>query len=201
MDGYQFAQAVREQESRTQAPRTPIIALTAIVLQDEARRCLDAGMDDYLSKPVALPELKAKINSWLARSGKLAVDGQPAGAPSQAPSQPAPDGPLLWDAQALSRLVGENPALHQRLIDKFFANAEQQVHSIVQEATAGNMEQAGLVAHTLKSAARTVGAMQLGALCEMIEKSRSSAPIEQFRQWCSMLDNALRSARQARGQG
>lgn len=195
MDGYQMAAAIRAEEARTQSARTPIIALTAIILRDEAQRCLDAGMDDYLSKPVSLSNLKAKLDLWLKSSGTDKTAPQETVAPPAAPCDTARPLPS-WDAQTLPRLTGDNPDLHRRLIHKFFTNAQQQVQGIVQDAQANNMEQAGLVAHALKSAARTVGAMQLGALCETIEKSRQSAPPEQFQQWCAQLDGQLGQALQ-----
>jgi PAS domain S-box-containing protein len=196
MDGYQMAAAIRAEETRTHAERTPIIALTAIILRDEAQRCLDAGMDDYLSKPVSLPSLQAKLDLWLKSTGSRRGETPPDTAAEPSPCDAAPALPI-WDDQALPRLTGNNPDLHRRLIQKFFTNARQQVQGIVQDANANNMEQAGLVAHALKSAARTVGAMQLGDLCETIEKSRHSAQPEQFQQWCAQLDSQLEQALQA----
>jgi len=65
MDGQQLAAAMRAHERETGAPRTPIIALTANVLTGEAERCLAAGMDDYLGKPVTIGQLSQKLERWL----------------------------------------------------------------------------------------------------------------------------------------
>lgn len=66
MDGYELAAAVRALESATPgAPRKPVIAITANALKGEADHCRAIGMDDYLSKPVQLPHLKATLEKWL----------------------------------------------------------------------------------------------------------------------------------------
>ncbi|MDE2394271.1 MAG: response regulator [Burkholderiales bacterium] len=66
LDGYQLANAIRAHEARSGAARTPIVALTANVTHGEAERCKAAGIDDYLSKPVLLPQLSATLEARLA---------------------------------------------------------------------------------------------------------------------------------------
>ena len=66
MDGFAATTALRKLQGHR---RTPIIALTANALSDDRQRCLDAGMDDYLSKPVRFEELKAMVDRWLPSGG------------------------------------------------------------------------------------------------------------------------------------
>ncbi|MDY6921768.1 MAG: response regulator [Pseudomonadota bacterium] len=68
MDGYEATRAWREQEESTERSRIPIVAMTASVVEGEQQRCLAAGMDDYLAKPVNLDELGAKLRRWLGAS-------------------------------------------------------------------------------------------------------------------------------------
>jgi CheY-like chemotaxis protein/anti-sigma regulatory factor (Ser/Thr protein kinase) len=68
MDGYEAARCVRELEAERKAPHTgrvPIIAVTAHALQGDRDSCLDAGMDDYLAKPIRLDDLRRVLNRWL----------------------------------------------------------------------------------------------------------------------------------------
>ncbi|MEZ5873193.1 MAG: response regulator [Nitratireductor sp.] len=69
MNGYQATQAIREHEREMGLHRTPIIAMTAHALKEDRQRCLDAGMDDYLAKPISPDVLTAKIQTWLAGAG------------------------------------------------------------------------------------------------------------------------------------
>ena len=168
MDGYELTVAIRQQEKNNHKAPIPIIALTAIALKGEAENCLSLGMNDYLSKPAALPALKAMIDRWLPQEDIISAvvnDESIVITAANSPNDLLP----IWDESALIGMVGANPALHQRLLAKFLNNAIEQLASINTAAQAGDILKVGLVAHTLKSAARTVGAMQLGELCQTIE--------------------------------
>jgi len=65
MDGYQATRAIREWEAKNSLPRTPIVAMTANVLQSDREKCLQAGMDDYLSKPIQLQKIIDILQQWI----------------------------------------------------------------------------------------------------------------------------------------
>ena len=96
----------------------------------------------------------------------------------------------VWDASMLGRMVGDNQAMQQRLIEKFLTNARTQVVSI-QAAVADDIVASGKVAHALKSAARTVGAMQLGELCQELENAAKSNNAEECRRLAARLETDL----------
>ncbi len=148
MDGFSLTQAIRAAEPA--GTRLPIIALTANAMQGAAQRCLQSGMDAYLSKPLRMQELAPMLQKWLT------------------------PGHAIWNGATLHELVGDNPAMHRRLLEKFLANAEKQVSAIGEAAAENNFKEVAMLAHTLKSAARTVGAMALGELCHRMEATGSA---------------------------
>ncbi len=164
MDGFALTEAIRQAEPY--GTRLPIIAVTANAMQGEAQRCMERGMDDYLSKPLRLEELSQVLNRWLPLSSPANAVLEPSVSP-QVPA--APHAPAVWEAGALGQLVGDNSAMQRRLLEKFLLNATQQVDAIGAAATVVNCAALADVAHTLKSAARTVGAMALGELCLGLE--------------------------------
>ncbi|MGB0720763.1 MAG: PAS domain S-box protein [Gammaproteobacteria bacterium] len=208
MDGYQLAQAIREAEKQHARGRTPLIALTANVMKGEAERCQAAGMDGYLAKPVPLSELSGQLTRWLPSGGahrapeetpQTAGDPGPGGGPGNGPENGpgnGPDaGPPIYDPGALSQMVGDNPAIHARLLRKFVDNARERAADLHSAHAATDLAMLALTAHSLKSAARSVGALRLGERCEALEKAGKAEDEQRvaalFADFPGILDTAL----------
>ena len=93
----------------------------------------------------------------------------------------------VWNPSTLSEMVGDNPAIHKRLLEKFLVNTEKQVTEITTAAAASDTAAVASVAHALKSAARSVGALRLGELCQSLEAAGRAADAQQ----CSALARGL----------
>ena len=90
LDGCAATRHIREWEAREQRSRLPIVALTADAFEEDRTRCVDAGMDDYLTKPLALDQLREVLHRWLDDPQPESDSGMPAGgAPSRALDWPA----------------------------------------------------------------------------------------------------------------
>jgi CheY-like chemotaxis protein/HPt (histidine-containing phosphotransfer) domain-containing protein len=163
MDGFELTGEIRHLE--VAGTHFPIVAITANAMLGEAQRCRDRGMDDYLSKPVRLVELDAMLKLWLP-------DEQ--GTPALKLSQPVTDAVAqpdvrIWDIEVLGDVVGDNPALQRRLLSRFLVTAKDQLAAMQHDVESAACQALGDKAHALKSAARSVGALVLGELCEAIE--------------------------------
>ena len=192
LDGFGLTDAIRRAESG--GTHLPIVAITANAMQGEAQRCLDRGMDDYLSKPLRMKDLATVLDKWLPL---------PTGAHAEAPDlqSPAPVGDSaqdatlpVWNPATLTELMGDNPAMHKRLLDKFLTNAEQQVAEITAAALARDTATLAGLAHTLKSAARSVGALALGELCQNLETAGRAGDANQCRALAAGLQAAFAAA-------
>jgi PAS domain S-box-containing protein len=167
MDGYELTSAIR----RTEAGRSriPIIAITANALKGEAERCLAIGMDDYLSKPVQLLQLKAMLDKW---QPYVSVDTEPAPLTengAQATASGASRKSLSIDVAELMALIGSDPQTIREFLNDFRFSQIQIGLDIRMACAAQQYSAAARLAHKLKSSARAVGAMALGDLCERIE--------------------------------
>jgi CheY-like chemotaxis protein/HPt (histidine-containing phosphotransfer) domain-containing protein len=166
MDGFELTAAIRREQHA--GPRLPIVAVTANAMLGEAQRCLDAGMDDFLSKPLRLNELGPMLARWLPMPAQLpAVPVQ--ALPTRARPSAEPPMSALWDERALDRAVGEDPALQRRLLERFLRSASEHIGLIEAASQARAIKTVADQAHILKSAARSVGAMQLADLCQAME--------------------------------
>ncbi len=159
MDGYELAMAIREQEAGQR--RIPIVALTANALKGEAQRCRAVGMDDYLSKPAQLVDLKAMLEKWLPAPATATP-------PDASAVLPAPTF-ATFDVSVLAALVGDDPATLHEFLRDFRDSAASIAAELTAACAAGDAAQAGALAHKLKSSARSVGALALGEICAALE--------------------------------
>ncbi len=162
MDGYDLTRAIRLAEAGR--PRIPIIALTANALRGEADRCRAAGMDDYLSKPAPLSELKAALEKWLPATGDT-------GPQQQGMAAAAGDSRVPVEPSVLAALVGDDPGAQRKILEMFRSSLPVIAGDLRDACNAGDMALASAAAHTLKSSARSIGALRLGDLCGEIEKA------------------------------
>lgn len=166
MDGFELTAAIRAAEADS-GHRTPIIAITANALSGEAERCIERGMDDFLTKPVELKHFKKKLKKWLPERS----DGQDIETISNVEPNlevtAADDSPI--DPMALANLLGGDPALHHKFLKKFITPSQEVITQINAAHADRNAEGIGELGHKLKSSARAVGANALADACAALE--------------------------------
>ncbi len=169
MDGYELTAAIRAAEAGK--TRIPIIAFTANALKGEVEHCLAVGMDDYLSKPVQLVNLKAMLEKWMPASPPTGTTSTP-GSSSGLQPLPLQEGmAILVDVKVLKKLVGDDDAMIRDFLNDFRLSAEKIAAELRTACAAGQAAAAGALAHKLKSSARSVGALALGELCGEMEQA------------------------------
>jgi HPt (histidine-containing phosphotransfer) domain-containing protein len=141
------------------------VALTAHALHGDAERCLAAGMDDYLAKPVTMEELRRTLERWLPAAPHQ--DG-PAGAPAAtAPGEPVLDLEVLRGLRELQP-KGE-PDLLAELLTLYREEARRLIAEMQTAVATGASEALQRAAHTLKGSSANLGAVRLAALCRAVE--------------------------------
>lgn len=187
MDGYQLARTIREEEGRRHLPRTPIVALTASALKGEAERCLGAGMDDYLAKPVGIASLGACLQRWLPHTagaeGQSVEDGLRVQGENNAQVEAGAGmtggggdegSEAILSGVVLAELTGGDPAQIHLLLDDFLATTRDDLAVLEQLREAGNLPELTRQAHKIKGAARLVGAHALADAAAALEAAGRS---------------------------
>jgi CheY-like chemotaxis protein len=177
MDGYKATQAWRQIEADQSRARLPIIAMTANAMAEDRQRCLDAGMDDYLSKPVDRKLLEQVMMKWMMRRNETPAEETPIAAPPSAPPPPAAQGPAL-DMEIVEDLQEMMGSDYQSLIRIYLEDSPKLIGQI--QSALDNRDCQALVApaHTLKSSSANLGAMALSEMAKIIEKSARSNDID-----------------------
>jgi two-component system sensor histidine kinase/response regulator len=211
MDGYRAAGAIRELEARLQRPPIPIIAVTAHARPGEREKVLNAGMDDYITKPVDIETLRRKIQHWARalRSPTSDMPGAPEHRPQSGATQPIidkktapPDGadPLpaegdLVDSNVVAQLKKlqspKRPRFFSDLIESYASNTGKYCDALRSAIDAGDSSGLREQAHALKSSSRAVGAVQVGAICEKLETLGASGTVDGAAALFEKLDGAI----------
>jgi two-component system, sensor histidine kinase and response regulator len=143
MSGLEATAAIRDREKGT-GGRVPIIAMTAHAMTGDRQRCLDAGMDAHLPKPLRPEELFETLDAFLQREGQAAGPNSPV---DQAPKLDEAQG---LDVSALLASVGGSAKLLREVVDVYLADTPARVAEIRRAADAGDASALADAAHALK---------------------------------------------------
>jgi CheY-like chemotaxis protein/HPt (histidine-containing phosphotransfer) domain-containing protein len=164
LDGYQAAAQIRKFETSMQAlpgidaaqARVPIIALTAHALEGEREKCLAAGMDDFLTKPLRASALRERLAEWLVPDAVLGADEE------------EPVGDAL---EATRQMFGERFA---ELAQLFMRDTPRRLAALEEAVKGRDTARIADIAHSLAGSASSLGATALGARCKQLEMEMRS---------------------------
>src|SRR5690348_7250083 len=188
MDGYQLTAAIRRIERAERRERTPLVAITANVSKGEPERCLEAGMDDFLGKPLRIAQLAATLHQWLPhvvfdpRERVTESAPQPSAAALFDPYTDilsAPQAPI--EHAVLKEIAGEDRVLARNLLRDFLLSAHRDLHALREALHAENLADAAREAHRMKGAAALVGARDVRVAADAVEGAGRARDLESAR--------------------
>jgi two-component system, sensor histidine kinase and response regulator len=173
MDGLQATRAIR---ANPRLKDLPIVAMTASVMAGDRDRCLEAGMNDHVSKPVSIDQLMSALLRWVPDRTGGAPAVPPAGAPAAPAAAAAGAGELPSDLDGFHieegvKRVGGDRALFRRLLLQFYDHSGNAAGEIRAALAAGDRAKAKAEAHTLKGVAGTLSAKELYAAAHALESA------------------------------
>ena len=168
MDGLEATRQIRDPQSAVRHHAIPIIAMTAHAMQGDRERCLEAGMNDYLSKPVSPQALAEVLARWLPKKNEE-VKMLPAGVTS--PPVPPAVLPVVFDRAGMLERFSNDEDLARVVTESFLNDIPRQIQALRAYVDAWEAPGAERQAHTIKGASAAVGGEALSALAFEMEKS------------------------------
>jgi len=178
MDGIEASRIIREYETQS-GGHTPIIGLTAYATEEDRQRCLTAGMDEYIAKPVE-PELVLQAMDRLIGGDSRDQADNKSGCPPAA---------TAFDAEALLKRIGGRRKMMKELLEIFVADIPVQIEIIEQAVANQHYRQIERIAHRLKGSAGTICA---GLIYDSFVKIEQAALARDSRKLKSLLSEARR---------
>lgn len=171
MNGFEATQAIRKMEG--DGKPTPIIAMTAHAMKGDRERCLQAGMDDYVSKPIEAQELFVAIEKWTKSS-----DEEDTVAAQDEFGKKRQFRDIVFDyVSAISRFGGDEE-FFKRMLGEFLDYVPKQLKTLDEAIRRGDAEVLGREAHSLKSLAGQMGANRVGNVLLQLELLAGAGDLE-----------------------
>jgi len=179
MDGLAATIAIRAWE-KTAGTHIPIIAMTAHAMEEDRKRCLEAGMDVYTSKPIRISELEQTI-------AQLISPPDPAKVPVSEADQPD----IVIDHAAILAGVDGNRRLLRELVRLFFADCPQRLAEIKEAIRRGDAVALGRAAHTLKGSVGNFAAKNAYAAAQRLEIMGRDGDLDTAGEACVTLESEV----------
>jgi two-component system sensor histidine kinase/response regulator len=186
MDGYEATRQLRRSSGEYGNYRIPVIALTAHVMDRDRAKCIAAGMNDYLSKPLDVVRLRQAIGNAMQRNAGQANPAPPApkleplssaGDADDASAHSEPPEAQVFDESALLQRTGGDARFAQELVRLFEQSAADLLEAITVAAAAGDATSLRKLAHTLKGSAASVSALAVNRAAARLEHAVAATPI------------------------
>ncbi len=173
MDGYDATRAIRTLEGSER--HTPIIAMTAGVMVGDRERCAEAGMDDYIAKPLRLPELLAVLRRWTNIYVIAVEEGARTDCRADDWAQVEVNGVLDLAVVANLRELSQHGDREQltRLVETFIGDSLSRIEALNRGIDAADGPVIAGICHSLKGSSSSLGATRLAELCAELEESAS----------------------------
>lgn len=168
LNGYDTTRKIRKMDDHAKRD-IPVIAMTADAMPETESKCLDAGMDAYISKPFTIEHFQKVLSPWVHFE-----EGKSAASAPHTPSKSGED--VLLDLSQLERNSAGDQQFFLKIIDLFVEQAERQLTDLARAHDEQDLDSWIAASHALKGSAGNIGAGKMRAICAESQKMKDIAP-------------------------
>lgn len=180
MDGYETAKKIRTQNSNARQPI--IIAVTADAMQGAEEKCIEAGMDDYISKPVEREKLIRILEKWTPLSSLPNLSSEKPGSPARENTQDQ-----IFDWGRLSEFTEGETELEEQILEIFIKNLDHDINALEHNYNSENHQEWDDLAHKIYGACIHVGANSMARACDQAQ----IVPCQNSDKWQALHDQII----------
>jgi PAS domain S-box-containing protein len=185
MDGYTATGKIRNGASGARNKDIPIIAMTAGAMEGDREKCLKAGMNDYISKPVQVTRLKNSLQHWLKNVTNAGQNREKSDTTGK-----KTDDVIFDDTEYMKRLMNDR-TMGQEILEAFMQDIPVQVVKLKEFVSIGDIQGARIQAHSIKGAAANVAARSLSSLALKMENFAKASSLEDVKTLMPGIENEL----------
>jgi len=189
MNGLDATRAIRDKKSQVLNREIPIIAMTANAMKGDRGNCINAGMDDYIAKPIESEAIIRVLNKWLKSSESLESHGE-SGSHQRVTEEPKEkmveqehesamdEEEIIFDKSGFLSRVGGDIELAILVFEAFRPDFPKQISDLKQAVESADVSTATRVVHSIKGAAANIGAEQIRSLAYVMEKAGEKGDLQ-----------------------
>jgi len=186
MDGYEATRGIRQGQGGVLNPEVPIVAITANAMTGDRERCIQAGMDDYMAKPVRMSDFTAMLEKYTGVKPPPSVSDAKKNNPKRVESMNM-DSAVFQEKEMLDRLQHDRDVARV-IIENFLEDTPQQISRLKEAISKRVSEESFLTAHAIKGAALLVGGWKLSKVAQQLEHAAREGDLSQAGQLLIELD-------------
>ncbi|NCC05456.1 MAG: PAS domain-containing sensor histidine kinase [Proteobacteria bacterium] len=185
MDGFESTCAIRDPSSRVRDRDVPIIAMTAHALPGDKQKCLQAGMNDYISKPLSPKALSLVLGKWLP------IRDDEARIATREVAKNEEKRPLIWDKEAMLERLLDDEQLAKEILAGFAEDIPLRIAGLKRGLKDNDLATAALHAHSIRGAAANLGAGALQDAAKDMERCCMENDAGNFKTCLELLENSI----------
>ncbi len=192
MDGFEATKIIRDPHSNVIDHNVPIIALTAHAMESHKKECLEAGMDDYIVKPIDIEKLKNVLKKWLLKGDKMQKEpnNQPKEEKVIFSENDIENMPSL-DKDGLLKRMDNNLMIIKKICSTFKNSSFKWIENLKKSYEQRDKNNLKSHAHTIKGAAGTIGAVRIRYLAEFLEHTAETKSWSEIGQLINRIEQEI----------